>query len=75
MIYLQVNKRAAMLSLVTYNIAHKCNQLKRVAQTISMPRFKSIIFIKIALKLSYFCKKMQNFRALGATPPHPVLKL
>ena len=31
-----------------------------------MPRFKSIIlFIKIALKLSFICKKMQNFRALN----------
>ena len=39
---------------------------------ISMPRFKIIIFfIKIALKLSYFCKKMQNFRALGAPPSDP----
>ena len=39
---------------------------------ISMPRFKSIIFlIKIALKLSNFCKKKQNFRALGALPPQP----
>ena len=28
-------------------------------------------YIKIALKLSYFCKKMQNFRALGAPPPDP----
>ena len=32
---------------------------------------KALFFIKIALKLSYFCKKMQNFRALGAPPPHP----
>ena len=32
---------------------------------------KAIFFIKIALKLSYFCKKMQNFRALGAPPPDP----
>ena len=37
-----------------------------------------IFFIKIALKLSYLCKKMQNFRALppclrrlGALPPDP----
>ena len=36
-----------------------------------MPRFKSNIFITIALKLSYFCKKMQNFRALWAPPPDP----
>ena len=36
-----------------------------------MPRFKSIFFNKIALKLSYFFKKMQNFRALGAPPPDP----
>ena len=28
-------------------------------------------YIKIALKLSYFCKKVQNFRALGAPPPNP----
>ena len=32
---------------------------------------KALFFIKIALKLSYFCKKMQNFRALGAPPPDP----
>ena len=34
-----------------------------------MPRFKSIIFIKIALKLSYICNKMQNLRALETPPP------
>ena len=32
---------------------------------------KALFFIKIALKLSYFCKRMQNFRALGAPPPDP----
>ena len=32
---------------------------------------KALFFIKIALKLSYFCKKMQNLRALGAPPPDP----
>ena len=32
---------------------------------------KALFFIKIALKLSYFCKKMQNFRGLGAPPPDP----
>ena len=32
---------------------------------------KAIFFIKIALKLSYFCKKKQNFRALGTPPPDP----
>ena len=41
------------------------------ALPISMPRFKSIIFfIKTVLKLSYFCKKTQNFRTLGATTLH-----
>ena len=30
---------------------------------------KVLFFTKIALKWSYFCKKMQNFRALGAPPP------
>ena len=32
---------------------------------------KTLFSIKIALKLSYFCKKMQKFRALGAPPPDP----
>ena len=36
-----------------------------------MPRFKSITFITITLKLIYFCKKMQNFQVLGALPPDP----
>ena len=27
--------------------------------------------MKIPLKLSYFCKKMQNFRGLGAPPLDP----
>ena len=71
MIYLQVNKRTAMLSLATSHIAHLCNQLNHVALPISMPRFKSIIFIKIAPKFSYFCKKLRNFLALGASPRTP----
>ena len=32
---------------------------------------KALFFINIPLKLSYFCKKMQNFQALGAPPPDP----
>ena len=32
---------------------------------------KAIFFIKIAPKLSYICKKMPNFWALGAPPPDP----
>ena len=31
----------------------------------------ALFFIKIALKLSYICKKMQTFQALGALPPDP----
>ena len=34
--------------------------------------FNAMFFIKIALKLSYFCKKMQNFRALEAAPQTPM---
>ena len=34
-----------------------------------MPRFKSIIFYYNSSKISYFCKKMQNFLALGGPPP------
>ena len=32
---------------------------------------KALFFIKIAQKLSYICKKMQNLRPLGAPPPNP----
>ena len=32
---------------------------------------KALFFIKIALKLSYFFKKMQNYRVLGAPPSDP----
>ena len=32
---------------------------------------KHYFFIKIALKLSYFYKKMENFQALGAPPQDP----
>ena len=35
---------------------------------------KTLVFIKIALKLSYFCKKMKNFQALGAPPPDPKIR-
>ena len=44
MIYQDVNKTAAMLSLTTSHIAHLYNQLNHIALPISMPRFKSIIF-------------------------------
>ena len=30
-----------------------------------------LFFIEVALKLSYFCKKIQNFRALGVLPSDP----
>ena len=43
-----------------------------LALPISMPRYKSIIFMKIVLNLGYFFKKMQNFQALGAPSPGPV---
>ena len=33
---------------------------------------KALFFMKVALKLSYFCKKMQKFRALGLCPQIPV---
>ena len=63
-IYQNLNKSTKILSLATSQIAHFATSLIMFTRPISMPRFKSIIFfIKIALKLSYFCKKMQIFRA------------
>ena len=42
------------------------------ALPISKSRFKKALFFnQNSPKMSYFCKKMQNFRALGAPPPDP----
>ena len=38
---------------------------------IFMPCFKSIIFIKIGLKLSYFCQKNTKFSSAGGSAPVP----
>ena len=38
---------------------------------IFMPCFKSIIFIKIGLKLSYFCQKNTKFSSVGGSAPRP----
>ena len=38
---------------------------------IFMPCFKSIIFIKTGLKLSYFCQKNTKFSSAGVSAPRP----
>ena len=43
------------------------------ALLISMPRINvALIFIKIGIKINYFCQKNKKFRAQGAPPPHPM---
>ena len=69
MIYQHVNKRTKILPRAFAHIAHLCNQLNRVSAASSMPRFKSINFIK-NLELSYFVKNCKFF-VLGAKPPDP----
>ena len=71
MVYQHVNKRTAMLSLATSHTAHQCTQLNHVALPFLCHVLIALFFIKIAPKLSLFCKKMQTFRALGALPPYP----
>ena len=61
-----------MLSFATSHKAHSCNQLNHVRCQFLCHVLKAIFFIEMALKLSYFCKKMQNFRALGLRPQTPV---
>ena len=68
MIY--VNKRTKILPPVTSQITYATG-LIIFAQPIFMPRFKSINLIKIALILSYFCKKTQNFQAFGVLSSDP----
>ena len=74
MIYHHVNKRTTMLSLATFHIAHYCNQLNHVGCQFLCHVLKALFFIIIVLKLSYFGKKMQNFRALGLRPQTPCLQ-
>ena len=50
MTYQLLNKRPENLPLAISHIAHLCNRFNH-----------ALIFIKIGLKLSYFCKKIQNF--------------
>ena len=40
---------------------------------IFMPCFKSQIFIKIGLKLSYFCQKKTKFFSAGGSAPRPLV--
>ena len=70
MIYQHVNKRAKILPLATFHIAHLCKYSIRFALPISMPRFKSISFYQNSPKMKLFLKKkMQNCQELGAPPP------
>ena len=62
MIYQLVSKRTKILPVAISQIAHLCNQFNHVCIAILFHVLKAIFFfIKIS---SYFCKKMQNFRAL-----------
>ena len=62
------NKRAEILPSATALMDHLRSQFNDVfALLIPMPRFNSII--KMCLKISYFCKKMQKFRALWGSSP------
>ena len=73
-IYQHLNMRIKNLPLATSQTAYLCaTSLIMFPLPISMPCFKSIIFLSIylSLKLSYFCKKMQKFWALEALPPGP----
>ena len=71
MIYQHVNKRTAMLLLATSHIAINATSWIMLRCQLLCHILKALFFIKRALKRSYFCKKMQNFRALGAPPPDP----
>ena len=59
-------KKADILPLTTTLIAHLRNQFNYVfALLIPMPRFKTLIFAKIGLKLSCFGKKIAKSSSTG----------
>ena len=71
MIYQHVNKRAKILPLATFHIAHLCSSLITFALPISMPRFKSIIFCQYSPKIKLFLKKNAKFSSAGGSAPKP----
>ena len=74
-IYQHVNKKTTMVSLATFHIAHKCNQLNHLTLRCQFlcHVLKTVFSIKIALKLSYFCKKKcKIFQHWGLRPQTPV---
>ena len=73
MIYQHVNKRAKILPLANFHIAHLCKQFSQVCTTNFYATLKSIIFYQYSPKIKLILKKMQNFQALRAPPPTPVL--
>ena len=40
-----------------------------------MPRFIALIFIKVGLKLIYFCQKYKKFSSAGGYAPKPLQHL
>ena len=72
-IYQLANKRIEILPLAISYIAPLCNQFNYVfALLVSTPLLKALIFIKIDLKLSYFCKKLQNFKIFKLPKQPPI---
>ena len=73
MVYQHVKKRAKILPLATFHIAHLCKQFNQFALPISMPRFKSIIFYQYNPKIKLFLKKKcKIFKRWGLRPQTPV---
>ena len=65
-----LNTRIKILPLATSQIAHLCNQFNHVCTAnFSATHY---FFIKIALNLSYFCKKMQIFELWGHRTQTPL---
>ena len=75
--FLACNKKAEIFLLTTTLIAHLCSQFNHVFALLIPMRLchvlKALIFAKIGLKASYFCKKLQNLRACPKTPLPPAV--
>ena len=73
MIYQHVNKRAKILPLATFHIAHLCKQFNQVCTTNFYATFKSIIFYQYSPKIKLFLKKKcKIFKRWGLRPQTPV---
>ena len=71
MSYRHVNKRTKILPIVTFRIAHLCNQFNHVRPANFHATFWSIYFYQNIPKINLFLQKNAKFLCAGSFAPRP----